>query len=117
MSPLDTHDLDIDSGTHFYTDYPTIVSYEEPFDSFTNEDGVNPRAKVISKKIVNVRLWLNEADMNSLVQLFNVSTDIEIDSVAVLENREVGVEFLGYDLYQCDIECLTVAGPPAYPQS
>lgn len=110
----ETHDLDIDSGTHFFTDYPTIVSYEIDGDKFDNEDGVDITSKSIAKKIVNVKLWLNEVDMNSLVTLFAISTDIEIDSVVVLENREVNVDQLSYDLYQCEVECLTVS-TPAYP--
>lgn len=116
LSPLNTHDLDINSGTHFFTDYPTIVSYEIDGDAIDNESGADTNAKTIIKKIVNVKLWLNEDDMNSLVSLFAVSQDIEIDSVTVLENREVAVSELGYNLYQCDVECTTVV-TPNYPQA
>ena len=101
--------LDYDSGgTTFNVYYPLVTSYEENVKEEEGENGIKIRSKVFSNKIVNAKLFLDEDDMNSLVQVNAISDDIEIDSVAVLENREVKVTELGYDLYECNVECLTV---------
>ena len=108
LSPLNTHNIDINSGTFYYTDYATEVSYEIDTDTIDNENGVNVVSKSISKKVVNVKLFMNEADMASFKNLFETSNDIEVDGVPVLENREVEINKLGYDLYEVDAECVTV---------
>jgi len=108
LGVLETYDLDIDSGTHYYTDYPTIVTYDIESSKEEQDSGTEITAKVIRKKIINVKLWLDEDDMNSLVQGMAVSDDIEIDSVVVLENSNVEVTELAYDLYECNVKCVTV---------
>lgn len=110
LSPLNTHDLDIDSGTHFYTDYPVIQSYQDTeLSQFNNEDGVPITSKAITRKVTLVKLFLDESDTYSLKQLFEKSTDIEIDAVTVLSNRIVSVTQLAYDLYEINVECLVTA--------
>jgi hypothetical protein len=110
LSPLETHDLDINSGTHFYTDYPIIQSYQDTeLSQFSNESGVPITSKAITRKVTLVKLFLDEADTYNLKQLFEKSTDIEIDSVVVLSNRIVSETELANDLYEVNVECLVTA--------
>lgn len=115
LHPNNLHNININSGTIFYTDSPIIQSYQDTdLDQFSNEGGVNTTAKAITRQVNLVKLYLGEADTYNLKQLFEKSTDITLNSVTVLENRIVSEAKLDYDLYEINIQCLiasTVANP------
>ena len=112
-SPNDTYNLKIVSGIttyDFYTDYPPFLVSEAPnISTYSNENGVQTASKAISKIVKQVKFYLNESDSFNLKILFETLTTVTLDTVPVLEKREVTPTLIGVDLYEVIVNCLISA--------
>ncbi len=111
LTPLNTHELVItDTGGPytFHTDYatePDVPDAEK--DPINNEDGLPVDAKIISRQVTDIKLFLNTADKNSLKLHYEKGSAATIDTVAILYRGIVETNPLAKDLWEVDIVGLT----------
>lgn len=90
----------------YYSDYPVEDSIQDTErNTFSNESGVNTTTKGITRRVDIFKCWLDEADAYALKEHFEIGT-ATLNTVAVLENRNVKLTKLAYDIYEAEVECL-----------
>jgi len=92
---------------NYYTDYLPIFISESPIIStYDNSGGVNFPVKRITKEVKQVRFYMNRADAFELKKRFELFGTVTLDTIPVIEAREVTPNELGNDRYEVLVNCL-----------
>ena len=97
----------INGTVYYYTDYvPELISETPVINTYNNEDGINVQTKGISRVTKQLRFYLSESNAFALKQNFELVGTKTLDTVPILEGREVTPNKLGIDLYEVLVPCV-----------
>lgn len=114
LNPLGTHDLriirtkqDIVDVT-YSTDFPVKIMPEAAeIDTVLDQDGINLTTKSITMDVTQLTFYVNEATAKAIKRNFELGGTVTLDTVPVLEQREVTPTELAPDLWEVIVACKT----------
>lgn len=113
---LQANNVKIDTSNNYYTDYYIDVAYEDTEQTFAdNESGYGILTHTILRYVNTVKFWMTDVELADFKSKFEVSQNITLNKIDVIENRLVKSTKLDTDINEVTAVCL-ISTDINYPQ-